>query len=219
MTDRTEAAWGNDDEQHLLFTEQEIEYLANEKTEAPAEKINQRLASKLTTVIHELDVAWHYLPEEVLEQAFGAHSSHNSTAIRGRLLSLIALGYYGDQLNNDDAIERVCEAIRGAEAARGNHAAVDFDVRTSSMLTPEEVIEKLESGDERGISFAEYTNLWYDDAVSPDRIAGCELALFSEAPNNLVAEIRTLREEEPRKPRPPVATVADVAISELERTK
>jgi|AntRauMinimDraft_3_1070383.scaffolds.fasta_scaffold01728_2 hypothetical protein len=29
MTDRTEAAWGNDDEQHLLFTEQEIEYLAN----------------------------------------------------------------------------------------------------------------------------------------------------------------------------------------------
>lgn len=207
MTQNTSTAESEDDD-HILFTEEEWAYIGGDTDDAHSD-IDKQLASKLTTVIHELDAAWHHLPDPTLKHTFSQESDQTTPAIRGALLSMMALAYHGSQISGDAVGDRVREAVQAAEAARGKHAAVDFDVRTSSMLTPNEVIERLERGADSGISFAELENLWYDPSVSPERIARCESTVLSENPEELVGEIRTLRNES-RQPRPPTATVVSV---------
>jgi hypothetical protein len=145
-----------------------------------------------------------------VERVFDTSDDNAKSAIRSGTEALIALLYLGGIVGGDDMGYRFRSGIARAEAARGNHAEVDFDVRTAKLRSPQETMAKLEAGKDKEVSYPEIERLWMTDDVSADRVAKWEAQLTENRTVEAAAEdLRTEREALSAMVRYPIPTLID----------
>lgn len=196
-----------------FLTEEDVSYLVNQCDEQTRELCQQRLRRLLPAVLEDLVVCWRFLPDEDLRAMFEDAPETQIRDVRSATEPIIALLYYAATLNGDDIEYRMSEGTKAAEAVRGNHAEVDYSVRTSPLLSPIDVVEQLEATDFsfEGISPVELDQLWWADDVSAERVARLFTPAGSdEEVDELAATISTLRASEEPFPRPPEMTLVDM---------
>lgn len=197
-----------------FLTEAHRAYLAGKCDESTRETCRTRLRETLPAVLEDLALVWRFLPDEDLKAVFADAPKSQIHGIRGATEPIIALLYYAAKLNGDDIDYRIAEATKAAEAVRGNHAEVDYDVRTTSILSPAETITRLEETDgaHQAVSVFEQEQLLMAPEVAPERVA----SLFAsgeggQAVEVLADEIRELRAADESASRPPFATIVNAS--------
>lgn len=201
------------DDYEGFLTEEDHSYLVNQCDDQTRAACKKRLRRLLPAVLEDLMILWRYLPEEDLRAVFEDAPGDQQHSVRSATESITALLYYAAKLNGDDIEYRFTQGMKAAEAVRGDHAEIDFDVRTSPLLSPTETITRLEESEHgfHTVSDAEREQLWRAPEVSPERIA--RVFGFGEGEETIeevVEDIQAMRDADEPERRPPFTTIVDV---------